>query len=495
MRDDSVPRDVVFVSNQGGDPVVDLKIALAREFGRLAPSTRRRLAVLSSAQAERVRASDVAAESFEDHRGRNADYDLVTERRRLLREYPETNWSCVLLSERTFFDASNLDGGAGERRVSQEYAERLLVELVRFFESALKPRPDLVVAQTPDSLMTLVLYHVARGRGIPVRGLCPAWITPGRRPAGFLTEDEFLHAPAMRRAELARAGRPLTADEIARADSFRDEIRGFDANAVYKAVTGVAFGRSALSPNAMRLFSYLRGNESRRPEIEYFKIDPFRKLVANAKRLVRKALSRSLLGPASVSVPPRSVFFPLHFQPEASTLVGGIHHADQAATAEAILKSLPLGWSLVVKEHPAGRGTRPLSHYRRLLRYPNVFFCDAPSKAILPHVDAVVTVTGTVGIEALALDKPVVMLGQWFWDHCALVYRPKSVHELPAVLRSILVDGAYCARTDREDQIRRFLLSYLDGLVPASPRLEGASTYAAELLAEFGRLREAAQAA
>lgn len=496
MRDESVPRNVLFVSNQGGDPVVDLKTALALEFARLAPAMRRRVAVLSTAQAERVRAaaSNIAVESFEEHRHCSAGYDLGAERRRLLREYPQTNWSRVLLSERTFFDVSNLDGGIGERRVCKEYVERLLVELVRFFESVLELRPDLVVAQTPDSLMTLVLYHVARGRGIPLRGLCPAWITPGCRPAGFLTEDEFLHAPAMRRADLGRAGRPLTEHEITRADSFRDEIRAFDANAVYKAVTGVAFGRSVLSPNVTRLFSYLRSNESRRPEVEYFKVDPLRKFVANMKRLVRKSFSQSLLGPRSAVVPPRAVFFPLHFQPEASTLVGGIDHADQAATAEAILRALPLGWSLVVKEHPAGRGTRPLSHYRRLLRYPNVVFCDAPSKSILPHVDAVVTVTGTVGIEALAFDKPVVMLGQWFWDHCALIYRPSSPQELAAVLRSILVDGSYSARPDREDQIRRFLLSYLDGLIPATPRLEGAAVYAKELVAEIGRLN-AAQAA
>lgn len=491
MREGREQPDLLFVSNQGGDPVVNLKISLASEVAHLAPSSRRRLAVLTKAQAIRARteAPDLVIESFEEHRDRSTGYDLAAERERLLHAYPHTNWSCVLLSERSFYDVSNLDGGAGERRVSQDYVERLVIELVRFFENALEPSPDLVVAQTPDTLMTLVLYHVARGLGVPIRGLCPAWITPGRQPAGFLTEDEFMHAPAMRRADFSRLGRSLTTEEIARADSFREEILQFDANAVYKVVTGVSFGRSAMSPNITSPAAYLHANMNRRSEVEYYRIDPWRKLLANVKRVVRKTISSRLLGPTTPDIPPRSVFLPLHFQPEASTLVGGIFHADQSALAEAVLKSLPLGWSLIVKEHPAGRGTRPIFHYRRLLRYPNVVFCDAPSKVILPHVDAVITVTGTVGIEALAMDKPVVMLGRWFWDHSPLVNRAGHVEELPALFRRILIDRSYASKKDREDQIRRFLLSYLDGLIPASPRREGTPVYAAELLAEINRLR------
>ncbi|MEQ8742986.1 hypothetical protein [Parasphingorhabdus sp.] len=483
--------DLLFVSNQGGNPVVDFKLALAREVAGLAPSTRRRLAVLTEAQAIRARASapDLTVTSFEEHRDQNAGYDLASERERLLHDYPRTDWSLVLLSERTFYDVSNLDGGAGERLVSQDYVERLLIELVRFFESVLNGKPELVVAQTPDTLMTLVLYNVTRERGVPIRGLSPAWITPDRKPAWFLTEDEFLHSPAMRRADLSRSLRSLTVREIVRADAFRKEILHFDANAVYKSVTGQAFGRSALSPNIKSLISYLNTNMNRRPEVEYYKIDPVRKFLANAKRFFRKILSSPMLGSRTVHVPERSVFFPLHFQPEATTLVGGIYYADQPALAEAVLKSLPLGWSLVVKEHPAGRGTRPTAHYRRLLRYPNVIFCDAPSKEILRHVDAVVTITGTIGIEALAMDRPVIMLGRWFWDDCPLVHQTNNVSELSALFRQILVDKAYASMPDREDQIRRFLLSYLDGLVPAGPRAESAPIYAKELLAEINRLR------
>lgn len=479
-------RNILFVSNQGGLSVVELKCQIAAEMEKLSSNISTRFAVLTREEAKfvRTRFPGSIVESFEEFSAEEGYVDYELEKYRVVAEYPDTNWTKVLLSERSFFDVSNLHGGAGERKVSKDYVDGLLVRLIRFFEHVLRTSPDLVVAQTPDSLMTLVLYNVARNRNLTLRGLCPAWITPGRHPAGFLVEDEFLHSPVMLRTFNGIASRSLTQDEVHTADSFRSEISRFDANAVYKAVTGVEFGRSALSPNLWRLVPYLFENYRRDPDVHYFKIGIASKVHANIKRVFRKVVGKLFWGKQDPIIPKRSVFFPFHFQPEASTLVGGLDYADQAATAESILRALPFGWSLVIKEHPAARGIRPISHYRRLRKYPNVVFSDAPSKAILSKVDAVVTVTGTIGIEAIALDKPVIILGRWFWDFCPLVYKCQSAASLSVILRSVLVDEAYDAQSDRQDQVRRFLTAYLSALVPASPTAGGARAYAIALISE-----------
>jgi hypothetical protein len=485
----AAPPRILLAANQGGVAVVELKLALAAALHRLMPAGELALAVLTRGEADYARrhaACPLSVSSFEEFRAADRP-DVGVEIARIARDYRQ-NWSAVIASERTFIDASMLLGGAGERREPRRYAERLVVDFVRFFEALLTDDVTLVVAQTPDSFMTHALYKVTRERAIPIRGISPGWLTEGGAPGGFLTEDEFLRPPGMRRAYERLRRRALTADERARVERFRSDIVGFDGNKAFYKATGKSFGRSALSPNIGRIARYLSENARRRPEIEYFKVSPLAKLKANVMRLARKQMARRWLGSVDTPLPPHCVFYPIHFQPEASTLVGGVFYTNQIGLIEAVAKSLPLGYTLVLKEHPAGRGTRPAWQYRYLAHYPNVLFSDAPSKEIARHSELVVTITGTIALEAMALDRPVIVFGDWFYDYAEVLYRCKSFDALPDLLRRLLIGGEYWDRRDRHALIETFLLSYLEGLVPAYPRVAGAAAYAAALRDELGAL-------
>jgi hypothetical protein len=280
-------------------------------------------------------------------------------------------------------------------------------------------------------------------------------------------------------------GRTLTDAEVERADAFRKTVSGFDGNKAFYSVTKSNFGRNPLSPNLWRLPRYLADNRGRDKHLQYTRIDLAAKIRANVLRLWRKWRSRSLVGTPHTELPGKSVFFALHFQPEQSTLVGGIYHANQISLIENISKSLPLGYSLVLKEHPAGRGARPAWQYRHLASLPNVVFCDASSKAIAARASAVVTISGTIGVEAIALDKPTIMFGQSFFDYSDLLYRVTDPSALPDLFRHILIDREYDRRTDRLDHIRKFLLSYLSALTPYYPTPETATPIATALTAEI----------
>jgi hypothetical protein len=173
-----------------------------------------------------------------------------------------------------------------------------------------------------------------------------------------------------------------------------------------------------------------------------------------------------------------------HFQPEQSTLVGGIFSSNQVALAENIAKSLPLGWTLVCREHPKGRGSRPLWQYRHLESFPNIVFTDAPTKGLIRNAGAVITITGTVAVEAIAFDRPAIMMGRTYFDYSDLLYKPAGIHELPAVFRKILVDGDYERRADRVDLIHKFLLAYNRGFNPGLPVAENAACIAQAIIRE-----------
>ena len=478
------PRRILFACNQGGMPVVELNRAFARAIVAREPEAGIGFVVLCEEEAAAL--GEVAdlhcAQRFLAREGGGWRSHLD----RVVRDYPEVDWSVVVASERSFVDSSFLLGGAGHRRVDSEYPQRLLVNMVRFLETVLADgRYDAVVCQTADSLFTHALFKVARHFGLRLYAVSPAWLQPAGHPATFFSNDEFLHSDWMVENYRALRDRPLDPAQAERVGAFRASIAAYDGNKAFYAATKRNFGRSALSPNLRRLPRYLLDNARRNPDLHYWRIDPRAKARANVLRAWRKWRAGGLVGRPDTPVPERSVFFALHFQPEQSTLVGGIWHANQVALVETISKSLPLGYTLVLKEHPAGRGSRPAWQYRHMAGLPNVLFCDAPSKDIVRASEAVVTITGTIAMEAMALDRPCVVLGQSYFDHAEVLYRPRCATELPAILRRILIDGHYRDRRERHGLVDRFLLSYLDGLVPHFPRVDTAPGIAAALLARM----------
>jgi len=404
-----------------------------------------------------------------------------------IREYREINWSEVVAVERAFTDYSMLIDSAGERRETIAYVQGLVVNIVRYLETVMIGC-DAIVCQTADTLFSLIAIKLARHLGIRSFAIRPGTLLEPGKGGGFFANTEYLECDRMLASYAQRQGKALSPEERVRTDALIGAIRGFGGLTSFHAATskGKSRGRRALSPNISRLLSYLKENSKRNKNIEYIKIDPKRKILGNMLRVWRKWMSRNSYGSISVGViPPRSIFLALHYQPEQSTLAQGLWCANQTALVENISKSLPLGYTLVVKEHPWGRGNRPLWQYKHMSGFYNVIFCDAPSKQIIQQVDAVITVTGTVVMEALVFDKPAIMLGRNYFDFSDLIYRVPNIQELPEVLARILIDGDYQAKPNREERLHLFLMSYLDGLLESFPLTEYAVEWSHSLALEL----------
>jgi hypothetical protein len=106
-------------------------------------------------------------------------------------------------------------------------------------------------------------------------------------------------------------------------------------------------------------------------------------------------------------------FFPLHKEPEVTLLVYGRPWRNQIEAVRNIARALPAGMTLLVKEHPASIGYRPLSYYRKLLAIPGVKLVapERTSRDVLNHARLVTIIGGSVGLEALMLKLPVIALG------------------------------------------------------------------------------------
>jgi hypothetical protein len=140
----------------------------------------------------------------------------------------------------------------------------------------------------------------------------------------------------------------------------------------------------------------------------------------------------------------RFIYFPLHFQPEATTSAKGRHFVEQEEVVNSIARHLPEGVLLVLKEHPHQFEKllpRSRNFYSRLVSAPNVVLVssDVPSLKLRQRCLAVVTVSGSNGFEVLASGKPVIAFGSAPWREAPGVHTVRSDVDAKQAINDVMV--------------------------------------------------------
>jgi len=153
--------------------------------------------------------------------------------------------------------------------------------------------------------------------------------------------------------------------------------------------------------------------------------------------------------------------FPLHFQPESSTSVLANYLCDQLNTIKNIAFTLPFPYKLYVKEHPMSIGCRSKSFYEQLKKIPNVVLISPKENTadLIEKSSGVITLTGTIGIEAILVGKPVYVLGKIFYTYHPLCRKIENFDDLKNKLLIDLVRKPNIVNL--EDINLRFITSYL----------------------------------
>ncbi|MCI5225300.1 MAG: hypothetical protein D3918_01265 [Candidatus Electrothrix sp. AX2] len=158
------------------------------------------------------------------------------------------------------------------------------------------------------------------------------------------------------------------------------------------------------------------------------------------------------------------LFYPLHFEPEVSLQVFGKPFQNQIETVRNLALSVPVTMKVVVKEHPRSLGFRKLSYYKKLLAIPNVRLVDPflPAKNIIEHADVVAVVSGSIGLEAAILGKPVLVLGTVNYELLpdSMVRKIKGIHRLDREIKQLIQDHNY-----DEEAVLRYISAIIDDSV------------------------------
>ena len=186
------------------------------------------------------------------------------------------------------------------------------------------------------------------------------------------------------------------------------------------------------------------------------------------KAFRRKLLSRHYNHPKEGE---KYVYYPFHVPLDVQLTARCPEFFDQEALVEKIAGSLPEGYMLYIKEHPAAIGGHSLSKLKDALsRHGNIKLIHPGQNSydIIRNAACIITVNSKVGVEAIMQGKPVVVLGKTFYRGKGVTIDVENINEV-----SKAIAEAIGLRPDMEKSRhflnRAFKWSYKGELYENSP--------------------------
>lgn len=132
------------------------------------------------------------------------------------------------------------------------------------------------------------------------------------------------------------------------------------------------------------------------------------------------------------------VYMALHYQPECSTSPMGGYFVHQDLMIDLLVAALPDTVRLYVKPHKRGGLANRLAN--RLRHCDQVVIVDPEvlSFELIKSSIAVATVTGTTGWEAFLNNKPVIMFGNYFYQHAPCVFPVQNLQDVEEAIKKII---------------------------------------------------------
>ncbi len=350
-------------------------------------------------------------------------------------------------------------------RISWTYerSRSAVSQLYQFFDFVLQQeKPDVFIGEPPAGLFGEIGYYFAKKHGALFLGFTDSRINIGLYDSESTDSRYEKTFKELSSQDIKEDERSLLSLRLNRFISHAEKPE-------YMKYAKISFSQFALC------WHYLRKLSELGPLFRYLtQRKKFQKYDYESEVIVR----RSLAAPFELEVKQARLLFqkrffshadwkeqfflyPLHLEPEAATLVLAMPYADQLATIKNAAFALPFPFKLYVKEHPTAMGSRPDRFYQTLAKIPNVVLI-APEQNVpelLQKSAGVITLTGTMGMEAVLSGKPSYVLGNVFYTYHPLCRKIQNFDDLRDRIRS---DLSQRPDTSNLESINlRFMASYV----------------------------------
>lgn len=324
--------------------------------------------------------------------------------------------------------------GLGARRPPDWYG--VTQNLIHFYRDVFdKEKPDFVISEPVANVFLYAAWLVCKEAGIPYIGLQQARINnrlfitdhPFHNPQGIrvLSEHE-LPAPL----GLVQNEKPTyVIDQKTNYDYFFWKIRYF-CELLYSGLRGdvIDIYKTSISKYFLKLLIWRLRRKVNSMRLRYsYRFD---KLIGGNRYFV----------------------FPLHFRPEASTSILSPFYNNELEIIKNISMSLPEDVMLVVKEHPAAFGIRDVSFFDSVRLFGNVLVLGPEENVgrLIEGSSGVITISSTMGFEALQKGKPVAVFGNVFYSNYGNCTQLRSYHEIRDFIKKALSTSSSLDAESRE---------------------------------------------
>lgn len=348
----------------------------------------------------------------------------------------------------------------GVKNFSNSVTNGLLKKLFYFIDDVVDiENVDCMIYETVSSSLSYMAYHVSVKRKIPYVGWIMSRI-PGRfdlldNPFGnidkLISRYKNIKIEDISEVELNIISEYLTQVSQVKPDYMKNNHFNMHTNYVIWYLERIKIVLKTL-------VEVLMTNTRNYHYMKY----PLEAKYCNAKYCIKRQIKLPFISHKfqEINYNEKYFVFPLHYQPEASTGVCAPFYCNQVDVIRNIAFSLPIGTMLYVKDHPNGIGFMSLREYNQIFELPNVKYInpEANNKELISHSIGVVTITSTMGYEALLMQKPVLTLGKVFYNAHPYCNHILGYEQLPGSLQSMLHEK----HDDFESVNIRFVKAYRD---------------------------------
>ncbi len=315
-------------------------------------------------------------------------------------------------------------------------------EIIRFLE---EEKPDFLFISVIGSLAGLLLYQISKKMGIQTIILDYTRIGNGI----ILTENYKTFSWADKLFDDFQSKKIINPREK-NARQFLEKFRNApvvqinESGAFAKQPTDRIGQLKFLSPKKLlktvRWLTKFFNRYFYKKERDYTDETPWYSIWDKIKRKIRglKGFSHYYSDP---NMSENFIYFPLHLEPEVSTLLNASFYTNQFHTIAQIAKSMPINFKLYVKEHPVMVGFRTQKYYQEIVKIPGVKLIHPSCNSLkLLRLSKLLISVGnnTAGWEAILLQKPVVAFGDVFFNKLSIVKNCRSFEDLPYLIKNQL---------------------------------------------------------
>ncbi len=343
----------------------------------------------------------------------------------------------IVYNERIFYQFNEY------YRFSEREVLKILEKECRLFESVLDDvRPDFMMMRAADLHQNQLFYELCKAKKIKVLLLGQSRFA--YRP---IISSKWHEIEEVENYKNHSSGPTRTREELL---NYLKGTNTFKQTSEY-----TESFQSSQKGRISAVLDYLHTkNTNQKTHYTYFGRTKFKVLTKSFTYLLKRKLRESFINGNLIHEIDKKIpflYFPLHLDEESTLLIGAPFFTNQVEIIRHIVKSMPVGYRLYVKEHPAMklRGWRSKSYYKEIMNLPNVKLLHPSVKPedIMTNCSLVLSITSTASLEAAFYNKPSLIFADAPYSALPSVYRLKTVEELPMAIRQSL----QCKEVDLQD--------------------------------------------